>query len=164
MGYGLGFKCSKCQKDYDVFLGIGMMFPKVYKELVEKIRSGKYGSEWKTLIDSEDNVVVDAEKTVFCCPECAAWRAEPNLSLYVAVNEDAIKEAKSGYPYMHKMSPIAEFMMTKPEYKLLKQYDHKCKKCKIVMHEASDDELRSLPCPKCGAAPDEEHSSCFNWD
>lgn len=37
MGTGYLFKCKNCKKRYSVQLGIGFLFPKVYRETLESM-------------------------------------------------------------------------------------------------------------------------------
>ena len=164
MGTGYRYVCSKCKEEYEVFQGIGMLFPTTYKNLVDKIKKGEYGKEWKELFETTKNVAVDAETHIYCCSECRSWNAEPGISLYVAVNDSAIEDVKNGYAVFYDDDSIPAMMGNKPEYRLLKEYEHKCKKCGSVMHETGNEEICSLPCPKCGSAPDMEHFGIINWD
>lgn len=45
MGTGFMYKCSKCNKEYDITPGTGMMYPFIYEEVVDKIRKGKFGRQ-----------------------------------------------------------------------------------------------------------------------
>ena len=46
MGYGYTYKCKKCGHEYSVSSGIGMLYPNICEEELEKIKAGKYGEEW----------------------------------------------------------------------------------------------------------------------
>ena len=46
MGEGKEYYCKRCNEEYSVFLGIGMMFPQVFRRIQQKVRSGKYGKKW----------------------------------------------------------------------------------------------------------------------
>ena len=164
MGLGYSYKCSKCKKKYEVFMGIGMLYPQVYEETVTKVKNGKLGKEWKNLFEKTDNVAIDVEDHVYCCPECKAWKKEKGLSLYVPANKYALEDVKSGLPIFYGEDSIPAMMGEKPDYSLLKEYEHKCKKCGTKMHEASEEELMSLPCPKCGGEPDPGKIGLINWD
>ena len=59
MGSGFEYKCSKCNNEYGITLGIGMMYPVVYKELVDEVKNGAFGEEWKQLFDNTENIAVD---------------------------------------------------------------------------------------------------------
>ena len=164
MGSGFEYKCSKCNKEYGITLGIGMMYPVVYKELVDDVKNGAFGEEWKQLFDETENVAVDAENRVYICHDCGSWIEEKGLSLYVADNEYALKDVKKGLPIFYGDDSIPAMMGQKPKYRLLKEYEHKCKKCCAKMREASKEELYSLPCPDCGAKPDPDSIGFVNWD
>ena len=36
------------------------------------------------------------------------------------------------------------------DYELIKTYDHKCRRCRQIMHIADETEEANLKCPKCG--------------
>lgn len=50
----------------------------------------------------------------------------------------------------------------KEEYSLIKVYVHKCKKCGKRMHTANDEDIKNLPCPKCGT--EDTTSGLLMWD
>ena len=45
MGMGYSYKCKKCGHEYSVFLGVGMMYPQVYRQKLDEIAEGAYGKE-----------------------------------------------------------------------------------------------------------------------
>ena len=164
MGSGFEYKCSKCKKEYGITLGIGMLYPVVYKELVDEIKNGSFGEEWKQLFEETENIAVDAENRVYICPGCGSWIEERGLSLYVPDNEYALKDVKKGLPIFYGDDSIPAMMGQKPKYRLIKEYEHKCTKCGSNMREASKEELHLLPCPECGSKPDQDSISFLNWD
>ncbi len=153
MGMGFNFICEKCGREYGYGVGIGFMFPRVYEDLLKKVKKGKYGKEWKDLAKDTENVAIDAEEYLYACPKCGAWKTEEGLSLYIP--KDA-KEPKN-------VSYVTSWDL-KEHYKLLKNYIHKCPKCKTRMHKASSDELYNVHCPKCGGKPIPESVDSFRWD
>ncbi|WP_154649900.1 hypothetical protein [Butyrivibrio proteoclasticus] len=46
MGTGYRFKCKECGHEYSILLGIGFLYPKVYRDTLKKIADGKYGEEF----------------------------------------------------------------------------------------------------------------------
>lgn len=135
MGRGLAYKCSKCGKEYSAFIGMGYMFPTEYCEVFHDMKNGKYGPDMQEAIE-QPGVNVDAVKHLYICKKCNNWTVDYGLSLY-----DANKDNK-----------------------IIKRYVHKCEKCGGVMHRASSAEKNSLPCPKCGGAPENGEAKIICWD
>ena len=52
MGQGYCYTCKKCKHEYTVHLGVGMMYPTVYRRLLEAISNGEYGSELQEIYNS----------------------------------------------------------------------------------------------------------------
>ena len=137
MGSGYDFKCKKCKTKYSAMPGIGMMYPKVYQEVVEDIKNGKYG------------------------PECQEIM---NLALYRPKNAEAIRTKQYGIKTVEEWGYVPYVMGydLKAEYSLVEVFVHKCKKCRKRMHKATDEELQTLPCPKCGT--ENATSGLLMWD
>lgn len=164
MGSGNSYICSNCGKNYSFMSGFGMLFPNEYKKTVKNIRDGKFGKEWKELYGTGENIAVDAQKRIYCCPKCGSWKSEQGLSLYEAADDRAVKDVKSGYPILYGDDSMPAIMGRMPEYRLLKEWEHICVKCQCKMHEVSAEELRHLKCPGCGGAPDPEQIGIIMWD
>lgn len=166
MGNGFGYKCSKCGKEYQGFLGIGMLFPTVYQEVVDSIRKGKYGEEWKKLTDNKDSIAVDAAKHVYCCSKCNAWEVEYGLSLYQPLTDSALQDVQRGFVIIGADSgmPFLGPVKFSENYKLIKHYIHKCPKCNSRMHKASKREIDNLNCPYCGGERDKSCTRVIMWD
>ena len=43
MGEGYNLKCTCCDNEISISLGVGFLFPKVYADIMDGIRKGKYG-------------------------------------------------------------------------------------------------------------------------
>jgi predicted RNA-binding Zn-ribbon protein involved in translation (DUF1610 family) len=164
MGTGYIFKCKNCRKKYSVFLGIGSLFPKVYRETLKDIDEGKYGEEWQRLYRETPYAAVDAESELFICDKCGNWNVSKNLSLYAPNEPQRIKEKQYGSKNEDKLGYVPYVMRfdLEQEYHLLKDYAHLCSKCGTVMKRA-DDVPFVLPCPKCGA-DNEMEPSLVMWD
>ena len=47
MGNGFNWKCDDCGYTFKAFLGVGFMFPMVYRETVQDMKRGKFGKQDK---------------------------------------------------------------------------------------------------------------------
>ena len=135
MGTGYDYICKKCEEYFSVKFGCGMRYPRVYKALLEDIKSGEYGEEMKTAALSNSNVAVDAERHLYVC-SCGCWENAEGLSLFVPKNEVHIKNP---YDLPHVM---------KRNYTKVFDYIHKCPECGKQMNEA-DYQPIDLRCPEC---------------
>lgn len=164
MGSGYDFKCKKCKTKYSAMPGIGMMYPKVYQEVVEDIKNGKYGPECQEIMNSEEFVAVNAEREIYICNECKHWETDLNLALYRPKNAEAIRTKQYGIKTVEEWGYVPYVMGydLKAEYSLVEVFVHKCKKCRKRMHNATDEELQTLPCPKCGT--ENATSGLLMWD
>ena len=152
MGSGYGFVCKKCGNRYSVNTGIGFIFPNEYKKLVDKIKKGRYGEDWKHLFMSTPGAVVDAEKELYICKGCGNWDVSPVASIYAPDKPDSIEK-----PVHYVMKSDLE-----SDYHIVKRYYHKCGKCGKRMHRATEREMISLPCPKCGGT--DTAADLIMWD
>lgn len=139
MGYGLITKCKKCKYKGQFHLGVEMMFPIVYQKIVEEVRSGEYGEEWKLFFEENPGAAIMAEQRLYQCSSCNHLEQDYDLSLYCN---------KNGTPPEHDYWP--HWCDFDHEYKFVKSYIHKCPKCSSRMHQVTDYEKTGIPCPKCG--------------
>ena len=73
MGMGYSYKCKKCGHEYSVFLGVGMMYPQVYRQKLDEIAEGAYGKEWMILFHKTPYAAINAEKIIYICSSCSRW-------------------------------------------------------------------------------------------
>ena len=142
-----------------------MLFPHIYQETLERIKSGEYGEKWKELISSEPYLVIDAEQHLYRCGKCGCWEVEPGLTVY-APNESTLNQIRSDdqngsgekvripvYTWEHDFSL---------KYHRIKTYIHKCPRCGMKMKRArKSNDMMFLPCPKCGT---ENTGDIIRWD
>ena len=147
MGSGIHFICNDCGRVYECSTGIGFAFPKQYKKLLDSVKKGKYGKEWKELVLNTRNIAIDAKTRLFICDKCSKWKTEEGLSLYVTKEGNQTEENRE-FDYSNA-SYVTDFDLEN-YYTLLKEYDHICPKCKNIMRLGLEDEEDDLPCPKCG--------------
>lgn len=163
MGYGYYYKCRKCRHKYEVHLGAGMMFPRVYRRLLQDIAEGKYGEEWKALVRETPYAAVDADKVVYIC-SCGYWEMGEDITLFVPNEPESIPGRQFGVKTVAELGyvPYVAPQELREEYHILKRYYHQCSKCGKRMRKASDGELLHLSCPVCGA--DNKSKGNLDWD
>lgn len=145
MRHGYIFECSKCHIEYDTPVGVGMMFRHVYRQIVDEIKSGTYGNEWKDIFSSQKYTAVDAENNLYTC-KCGNWTVEPSLSLYAPKEPDKIDSSLKEYGYV----PCVMKYDLDDDYYCIGHYIHRCQKCNSEMQETDIKTITSLPCPECG--------------
>ena len=164
MGRGYGYKCKECKHRYSAFPGIGKAYPEAYRELIQKIEDGGYGEEWQRLLKDTPYVAVNAENVIYSCKECGQWEMGQDITLYAPNHPKAILSKQYGIKTVEEWGYVP-FVMNwelREEYHVLKRHYHKCSKCGKRMHKASENEVKHLPCPKCGT--ENEVRDYIIWD
>lgn len=152
MGEGISLECKHCGYNGQFLLGIGMMFPIRYEEIVEEIISGKYGDEWKQFFDANKGAAVVIDETLYQCDDCNELISEPELTLYLhEENEPPLNGYWASW-------------CDGENYKFVKEYLHKCHKCKGNMHKIEKPHKEIVTCPKCGKALTEDYMDRLLWD
>ena len=139
MRSGYAVTCSKCGFNAMYTLGAGMLFPRVYEELVGDILAGKHGQEWKDYFNTIPGAAVLAEKELYRCSNCNTLLSDYNLALY---------KRNDGTPPDHG----CWVYWCDHDYTFVKSYRHMCPKCSRRMHKVSISRSTRLPCPECGSA------------
>ena len=170
MGYGVGVKC-KCQNK-ELMLGVGMMYPSVYKETMDDIRSGKYGVEMRDLVKSGRYITVDAERYMYHCDKCGWVEDFTALDLYEPRDVEKVKKRvanrwsagdKEINQTVEELGELPYFTSDDDEYVLLKEYKHACPRCGNVMKRIGEEELFRKTCPTCGEKY-KEGGDIIMWD
>ena len=164
MGTGYLFKCKNCKKRYSVQLGIGFLFPKVYRETLETIDNGMYDEEMQKLFRETPYAAVDAERELFICDNCGNWKVDANLSLYARNDIELLKRRSYGEKAVEELGhePCVMRFDLEENYHLIREYSHICSKCGNVMKKNSDIIPSMLLCPKCGT--ENEVANLMQWD
>ena len=167
MGYGYSLECRKCHSSFSVDLGCGMMFPIVYSRIVEEIKQGKFGDEWKEFFLNQPYMLVDGNNRLYLCEQCGKWSVEPSLSLYAPddINDipRLLQEGNAqSFDIWAYCQSMWEFKWLKG-YHFVKAYSHKCSICGRRMHKVKELHDEQLCCPDCGSQGEMESSPLF-WD
>ena len=94
VGTGIVVNCPNCDYSDRFMLGAGMMYPAVYQATVKDVKSGKYGAEWKSLLEENRGAVIHAGKELYRCPKCRALETRPNLSVCYEMTEVKARECQ----------------------------------------------------------------------
>lgn len=155
MGRGYVATCGKCRHENRVLLGFGMMFPTVYRNLIEQIRGGELGEEWRALEAAGEYVAVDARRRLYLCSECGAWEVEAELSLYEPLDPEAVKAEMYGDRSVAEWGyvPCVSGHQLEKGYRLIKPRVHVCPRCGSTMSGAGgkSPEALGLGCHECGS-------------
>lgn len=152
MGRGYKYKCRNCGKQSDILLGIGGLYPQVYKGFVEEIREGEYGEEFKRAFEETTYAVIDPERKLYVCDNCGSWGVAECMSVYAPNDPEKIAEEKYGEKTVGELGyvPYVSSYEVKEKYHLVKEDYIECPKCGRAMRVAEEEDMKSLPCPECG--------------
>lgn len=64
MGLDLTCNCKKCGYSFGAQVGVGMLYPKVYSETVEKMKEGQFGLQGKEFFEAFPNGAISCENIV----------------------------------------------------------------------------------------------------
>lgn len=156
MGQGYRCTCKKCGYEFSANLGFGFMFPKVYSDTVAKMKKGTYGKVGKQFFKEYPNGAIACEPVVLKCKDCGEYIAAPELSMYIPKDEASIEKPKGKWSsvFSGKGMNYVTKQDLEENYKLLRSYEHHCKKCNGKMEVVDEFEKKlengELHCGKCG--------------
>ncbi len=155
MGDGRIFRCEKCNGEFAVATGSGMAFPGEYEEIVKKIKKGKYGEEYKELMLSRNDIVVNLDRCLYVCDKCKNWYVNNCFDFYVPKDKEISKKVAEKNFYLAPWE-ISE------DYELILKTIHICDKCDGKMRKVDTNEEYSLNCLECNSVM--KNSGCIYWD
>lgn len=152
MGSGMNMRCPKCGFEFSRFEGVGMFFPMVYKETIQKAKNGELGEELKCFFEKNPQGVLNAEQVTLCCDQCGALSGNMDLTMYIPKNsQDQDSAENRSYIFERELES---------DYREVMKYPHKCEKCGGDMHRVKWSEV--LKCPDCKV--EMEVSGLMCWD
>ena len=165
MGKGYCFTCKKCGCEYQVFSGVGFLFPDFYRDEIVKIANGEFGSELEEAYEKTRWAVINADHVVYVCNSCKHWSLEIDHTLYAPNDPEKIAKKKYGEKTVEGWGyvPYVFSSELKEDYHVIRRHYQKCEYCRRRMHKATKEETRFLPCPECGEI-NEEGGSAIYWD
>ena len=164
MGQGYCYTCKKCKYEYTVHLGVGMMYPTVYRRLLEAISNGEYGSELQEVYNDTPYAAINGNRVIYLCNGCGYWEHGTDISLYEPNDPESIPKKQYGIKTVEEWGhvPYVTEYELKENYHQNKRYYHRCCNCGKRMHKTSSRELKNLPCPNCGC--ENQSSGDLFWD
>ncbi len=155
MGAGRFFRCPNCGDGCVLATGVGEMYGEEYKGVVKDIKDGVYGEDFKNLMLSRNDVIVDLEKNLYICDKCGEWTVNYCFDFYVPkTKEESERASKKGFcVYPHEL---------KENYECILKVEHTCEKCKSGMRKVAPNEEVSLKCEMCGTVM--LQNSSIDWD
>ncbi len=166
MGVGIEIGCKCNKKEY--MLGVGMMFPSVYKDTVQNAKDGKFGKTIQTLMQQNEYAVMDVGNTLYYCDKCGHIESNDPLDIYIAKDVESFKKKEYGIKTVEEWGEVPYWSVPSEEddeyndFIKIYTHTHKCPTCKIEMKSVTPEYLENTPCPKCG----EKHEILDNmlWD
>lgn len=166
MGHGMILKCD-CQEHF-INLGIGMAYPRVFKEDLEDARSGRLGEDIQKATQGKQYLAIDAENCFYYCSQCGYWEVTGSHDLYEPKNLELMKLRQFGIKTVEEWGEIpyargSDF----EEYNLIFKYPHICPKCNIEMvnpKTIGKRVLSKIRCQECGSLLREDNERFVLWD
>ena len=162
MGRGYKKTCKKCGFSFSCYEGAGFLFPRIYKETVEKSLSGELGKDIKGFLEVHPDGAIDVETVALCCEKCGNLKSGKNLAMYLPKINNPTKRNDTQWSVAFP-APADKYVMRSDlnqYYEKFADYPHICEKCNGKMRIVKSNE--TLMCPKCNEPL--EISEEFNWD
>jgi len=162
MGMGYGFGCTKCGKGFDVYLGVGMMYPYFCEKLKKAVRRGKYGEEHKQALLEHPDSMVDAERRLYKC-KCGYWHDDNALDILET------EETEGRWTAAEPVRKHRWIKKVRGKKVVIRKYEHLCPKCGKKMKDITESwSVEELNCTKCGTplaeSMKEQILMEFHWD
>ena len=169
MGKGYHLKCSCCDYEISISLGVGFFFLKLYADTIEGIKEGKFGKTLQRFLEDHPDGTVDCERAVLQCETCGALKQGINFDMYIP--KPGLGQPQhgiwSGALPFEGLSNVAKSDM-KENYSLYQHYPHRCPRCRKRMIAMNTEEFmdklnnQELLCPDCKSKL--EMADMIMWD
>ena len=147
MGMNCELRCDGCGYSLEVSAGVGMMYPNVCQNTLERIKAGDYGPDYQTDALNTPNAAVHIERELYRCTTCNALRNELTLELCAPIGR--LKPRDVPFSSACPRSDV-DYVMEKDigtRYKVIRGQLHVCAHCGRLMIPV--DFREKIPCPKC---------------
>ncbi len=152
-GYVLECKTPFCRYRRFLSAGVGMRFPVVYQEVMEKARNGEFSEEHAQFLQDHPDGAINAETNIYQCRDCGYYFSGYDLGMYLPKgdNPDVPEKGRWSVAFPAEgMSYVSPYEL-KTRYKLYKAYPHHCPKCNGEAGITEEVKDVSEKCPKCGS-------------
>ena len=140
MGNGYTLTCASCKNQLHVYEGVGMFYPQVCRDILQRMQQGAYGDALQKAALSHSNAAIHQEECLFQCMTCGRIQ-------HGEVIDFCIPQYASGLPdhfcFVMKHD-IGE------GYRVIGSVPHPCPVCQSDMQPISADAHTLFPCPRCG--------------
>lgn len=168
MGMGYGFKCKKCDYHFYGNVGVGFLFPKVYKEIINDMKCGKYGKKGIDFFNKYPQGAVNAEFTLARCTQCGELYNVKDLTFYIPKNNKKLNNEHTkwsvSFPFIGEEYVTSSEL--KNDYIEYEKFNHTCLRCNSKLELICNEKLvtmeDNLKCPKCGDVL--ELDEVCHWD
>ena len=156
MGSGYVIKCKECGFSYDVSIGIGFLYSDVCDKILEDMKNGKFGEDFKESANTITNPAIHQSDELFVCDNCGFWRASEIIDLCSPIETKKKKKCLFWIKDILNDEPkeITSYVMTAQigrTHQIVRSVEHKCDCCRTNMHPIEESNIRrfNLRCPKC---------------
>ncbi len=170
MGTGYNCKCNKCGYEIHANLGVGFMFPKVYAETVERMKTGKLGKQAKKFFEEHPDGAIECETVIAKCLHCGLCGPVPNLTMYIPKPDydptNAEPKGRWSVAFPFEGADYVSLMDLEKYYDEYEKFNHRCPECGGKAEIIPDFEKQlndgTLKCPKCDGLM--EMQDIIMWD
>jgi len=155
MGLVHSFICKNCHYVFEATLGTGMFYRKTYNRIVEEIKQGKHGEEYKKIFEEHPLAAVNCELFAAVCTQCKKLDTVEHLGLYLPNYENGDCPDAGNDPRVLSWA-----------FHKCMDYNHKCScggEMKIIDDIFTMVDNGTLKCPNCDGKMEWTRESFF-WD
>ena len=166
MGFGYILTCPNQECDYktNLFCGVGMMFHKTYREVMDSARKGLISEKHTQFLKEHPDGAINTDTKIYQCKDCHHIFTEFALDMYIPRYEDYNNLPEKGI--WSSANPVEGENYVTPYdlsmyYKLCKRHTHHCPECGGKATVVNNINRIKKICPKCGSPLLEE---TIMWD
>ncbi len=165
MGNGYRFHCEKCNVDFDAIEGVGMMFPMLYEETIQKGKAGQLGEDIQHFLAENPDGALDVSYAPYFCKKCGTLESKLILTMYLPKNKEYKNDENQGRwseAFSGEGINYDAPWDLKELYKFHKIHLHYCSQCGSRTKRLTEQELTAgIRCPSCGELM---RKSLILWD
>ena len=160
MGTSIEMECNNCHFSFEAFLGIGFRFPQVYQDTINAAKEGKFGEIVQSFLLEHPDGALNCNMVLLQCTSCDELDKSRDLSMYIPKDKPATHDGIWSVAFPYKNASYESPRDLKDHYRLIKSYDHICRKCGGKMRPITEENLTpesyepygipvNVNCPKC---------------